>query len=132
MLGRLLLLFILIPLIELVILIDIGRIIGTGSTILLIVCTGVIGAYLARSEGMKTLYLIQNKLQSGQIPADEMLDGLIILIAGAVLLTPGILTDIFGFLLLFPQTRTYFKTWLKKKLSVHVTTFRSHQPPFDE
>jgi len=120
MFGRLLLLFIAVPLLELMILIDIGRVIGTGATLLLIVCTGVLGAYLARREGFRTLAAIRLKIRDGQLPADEMLDGLIILIAGAVLLTPGIITDLFGFLLLFSPARRRFREWLKERFSRHI------------
>lgn len=120
MFSRLLLLFIFIPLIELYILIDIGSVIGSGPTIALIICTGVVGAYLARLEGFRTFVTLQQKLGSGELPADEMLDGLIILIAGVVLITPGILTDLFGFLMLFRPTRTRFKTWLKNRFAGHI------------
>ncbi len=122
MFPRLLLLFIIVPLLELWILIDIGSFIGTGPTLLIIIGTGVLGAYLARKEGFRTFFSIQQKLNEGQIPADEMFDGLIILIAGAVLLTPGIITDIFGFLLLYAPTRKRFKIWMKQKFSGHIDT----------
>ncbi|MFC1728817.1 FxsA family protein [candidate division KSB1 bacterium] len=129
MLGRLLLLFIVVPLIELIILIDIGRLLGTGPAILIIVATGILGAYLARREGFKTLMAIREKLHAGQIPADELIDGLIILIAGALLITPGVLTDLSGFLLLFYPTRNRFRTWLKKRFSGSVTFSGGIQTP---
>ena len=129
MFGRLLILFILVPLIELIILIDIGRLIGTGPTIAIVIGTGILGAYLARMEGFRTLFTIRHKLQTGQIPADELLDGLIILIAGALLITPGIITDCFGFLMLFHPSRTRFKSWLKKRFSVYTNIYYSKHPP---
>ena len=96
MFARLLLLFIFVPLIELAVLIDVGRIIGTFATLTLIVVTGIVGAYLARMEGFRVFFTIRHKMSVGQLPADELIDGLIILIAGVLLLTPGIITDCFG------------------------------------
>ena len=129
MFGRLLILFIVVPLIELVILIDIGRLIGTVPTIVIVIGTGILGAYLARREGFRTLFTIRHKLQTGQLPADELLDGLIILIAGALLITPGIITDCFGFLMLYSPSRARFKSYLKKRFSVHSNVYYSNHSP---
>lgn len=126
MFARLLLLFILIPLVELFILLEISDVIGTGSTILIIIATGFLGAYLAKQEGLRTLFTLRQKMQQGQLPAEELVDGLIILIAGAVLLTPGVLTDLFGFMLLFRPTRKSFKDWLKNRFSVNISQFRQN------
>jgi len=123
MFSRLLILFITVPLIELYILIDIGSLIGTGPTLMLIIGTGILGAYLARREGFRTFVTLQQKLAGGQLPADEMLDGVIILGAGLVLLTPGVLTDIFGFLLLLRPTRERFKSWLKNRFAGHIKMY---------
>jgi UPF0716 protein FxsA len=123
MFGKLLLLFITIPFIELIILLDIGRNFGLIPTLVLIILTGIIGAYLAKMEGFRTITMIQSKLQTGELPADELIDGLIILIAGVVLITPGILTDTFGFLMLFRPTRSRFKQWLKDRFSGHVSMY---------
>ena len=97
---KIFILFITVPVQEIAILIDIGSYFGLGPTILLIVFTGALGAYLAKKEGLKTFFAIQNKLNAGEIPTEELIDGVIILAAGLVLLTPGIITDTFGFLLL--------------------------------
>ncbi|MEM7332272.1 MAG: FxsA family protein [Chloroflexota bacterium] len=105
MLSRLLLLFIIVPAIELILLIQMGRWIGTLPTVGLIVITGIVGAYLTRQQGMQVLRRVQQEAQSGQVPGGALLEGAMILIAGAVLMTPGVLTDIFGFILLIPQTR---------------------------
>ncbi len=117
MIARLLVLFILIPLIELFLLIEIGRQIGTLSTLAIIVCTGFFGAFLARRQGMSVLFQIQNELANERIPASQLVDGIIILLAGAVLITPGVLTDAFGFLCLMPVTRRMIKKmiwhWMK-------------------
>ncbi len=105
MLSRLLLLFILVPAIELFLLIQMGQWIGTLPTIGLIVVTGVVGAYLTRQQGVQVWRTVQQEVQSGQMPGGTLLEGVMILVAGAVLMTPGILTDTLGFLLLIPQTR---------------------------
>ena len=105
MLSRLLILFIVVPAVELILLIQMGRWIGTLPTVGLIVLTGIVGAYLARQQGVQVLRRIQQQVQSGQMPGEALLDGAMILVAGAVLMTPGVLTDALGFLLLIPQSR---------------------------
>ncbi len=116
MLLKLFLAFTLIPIIELYILIKIGAVIGAFSTIVLVILTGAVGAYLARLQGMQTMFKVQARLQQGEMPAEEMLDAVIIFGAGILLLTPGLLTDLAGLLLLFPATRFQFKKWLRLKL----------------
>lgn len=111
---KLFLAFTLIPALEIYILITVGSIIGAFNTLLLIILTGVTGAYLAKLEGMRTLLKIQSNLQQGVMPAEELIDALIILAAGLALLTPGFLTDLTGLLLLIPQVRFYVKRWLRK------------------
>ncbi len=115
MLGKLLLLFIIVPAIELILLIQIGQVVGTLPTIALIVFTGVLGAFLAKRQGMQVLTRIRIGTQSGQIPADSIFDGAIILVAGAFLMTPGILTDSVGFLCLIPVTRQMIKNFIRAK-----------------
>ena len=105
MLSRLLLLFIVVPAVELILLIQMGRWIGTLPTVGLIVVTGIVGAYLTRQQGVQVWRRAQQEAQNGQVPGGALLEGAMILIAGAVLMTPGVLTDAFGFLLLIPQTR---------------------------
>ncbi len=105
MILKLALLFVLVPLIELAILVEVGRHIGTLATVTLVIATGVLGAWLARREGLGVLVRIQNDLKAGRVPGPAMVDGVIILIAGIVLITPGLLTDIVGFLCLVPATR---------------------------
>ena len=107
---RLLLLFILIPAVELALLIEIGKRIGTLETLALIVVTGVLGAALARHQGLGVLRAARAEAAAGRLPAAALVDGLIILLAGAVLITPGVLTDIFGFLCLIPISRRWIKT----------------------
>lgn len=105
MLSRLLLLFILVPAVELLLLIQMGQWIGTLPTIGLIALTGIVGAFLARQQGVQVLRQVQQEIQNGQMPAAALLDGALILVAGAVLMTPGVLTDALGFLLLIPGSR---------------------------
>jgi len=113
MLLRLFLAFTLIPVIELYILIQIGTVIGSFSTILLIISTGIAGAYLARAQGMQTMMKVRSSMQQGIMPTEDLVDAVIILAAGIVLLTPGLLTDLFGLLLLFPPSRTLIKRYVR-------------------
>lgn len=113
--GRLLLLFILVPLVEMVLLIEIGKRIGTLATLGLIFLTGVIGAWLARRQGLAVIERVRAETQAGRVPAGPLIDGVMILIAGAVLITPGVLTDAFGFLCLIPAAREVFKKYLRQR-----------------
>ena len=115
MLGYLILLFIIIPILELAVLIKVGTCIGAGNTILIVILTGVAGAYLARSQGILTLIKIQEDLNRGIMPGDKIVDGLMILCGGVMLLTPGLITDLIGFMALIPATRYLIKQWLKNK-----------------
>ncbi|NLL14638.1 MAG: FxsA family protein [Fibrobacter sp.] len=116
MLARLVLLFTVLPLIELVILIEIGTHIGAFSTVLVVIATAIIGASLAKIQGINTIKRIQKSLAEGRIPAEELLDGFLIFIAGLLLIAPGFLTDISGFLFLIPVSRNRIKLWVKRKM----------------
>ncbi len=113
MLLRLILLFTVIPLIELYLLIQVGGYLGTLPTIGIVLITGIIGGLLARSQGLNVQRQIRTDLQNGIIPTDSLIDGLFILIAGALLITPGMLTDVCGFSLMVPRFRVGLKMWLK-------------------
>jgi len=115
MLGYLILLFTLVPIIELALLIKVGQHIGTMNTVTLVLVTGILGAILAKSQGLKTLNNIQNDLQMGIMPANRLFDGFMILVGGILLLTPGLITDALGFLMLIPYTRALLRIWIKKK-----------------
>lgn len=115
MFFRLLALFICVPLIELYLLFWIGGRIGPVPTIGLVVVTGFLGASLARQQGFKVWRRIQSELNSGQMPAGELIDGFLVLIGGIVLLTPGLLTDLCGFALMIPAVRAAMKTRLEKR-----------------
>ena len=124
MLLKLFLAFTIIPVVEIYLLIQIGTIFGALTSIALVIVTGFLGAYLARIQGLQTLFRIQERLREGQLPSGELLDALLIGIAGLVLLTPGFLTDAFGFLLLIPNTRTAIKQWLHRQIEVRYTSTR--------
>ena len=115
MLGYLILLFIAVPIVELALLIKVGQYIGVFNTIILVIGTGVAGAFLAKREGLKTLYDIQQDLDLGMLPSEHLLDGFFIFCGGLLLLTPGLITDILGFFFLIPYTRSLVKEWLKNR-----------------
>ena len=115
MLLKLFLAFTLIPIIELYLLIEVGTIIGALNTVILVIVTGFAGAWLARLQGMQTMIRVRSSLQQGIMPAEELMDALLIFMAGIVLLTPGFVTDAAGLLLLIPETRNYFKRFLRHK-----------------
>ena len=112
--GRLLLLFIAIPIIELFLLVEIGQRVGTLTTVGIIIATAAVGASLARQQGMSTLARLRADLAAGRSPADPIVDGVLILVAAAVLITPGLLTDLAGFLCLIPAFRRLVKRYLRR------------------
>ena len=124
MLLKLFLAFTIIPILEIYLLIKLGTILGALKTVIIVILTGILGAALARFEGLNTLMRIKEGLNRGEMPAEGMLDALLILIAGIFLLTPGFLTDLAGLLILIPQFRTLLKRWLRKKFGDWV---RGHQ-----
>ena len=111
MLWVLILLFTVLPILELVVIIKVGQMFGVLNTVILVLAIAVVGGYLSRLQGFLILQKIQNNLQRGILPTSEMLDGLLVFCAGILLLMPGFISDIFGLILLFPTTR-----WLVKKL----------------
>jgi UPF0716 protein FxsA len=113
MIGTLLILFIVLPFVELYILIELGSSIGTLPTLGIVVLTGIAGAALAKHQGLSVLQRIQTEMSFGQMPGDVIFDGVLVLIGAVLLITPGILTDTTGFLLLIPVTRELFKKYLK-------------------
>ncbi len=121
---RLLLLFAILPLVELTLLLVLADYTSWWVTIGLVLTTGLVGASLARWQGFRTIRRIQDELRRGEIPADALLDGLLILIAGALLITPGILTDLTGFALLAPPVRAIVKRRLRSRMVLR-TRFRA-------
>ena len=120
MFHKLLLLFIIIPIVELAILIELSSRIGLIHTIIIIIITGTIGAALARDQGFKVFQRIKLNLTQGKIPADDLLIGVIILSGGLLLITPGLFTDIAGFIFIIPGTRKILKKLLKRKIKKYV------------
>lgn len=116
MLGRLALLFIAVPLLELALLIQVGRWTGIWTTVGLVFLTGILGAALARAEGLRTLWSFRADVARGRIPGQALQDGLAILVGGALLLTPGFVTDVVGFALLFPPTRRALQAAVRRRL----------------
>ncbi len=116
MVLRLFILFTIIPFIELALLIKIGSIIGTIETLFIIIVTGLIGAFMVRAAGVQCIFRIRENLNSGIFPTDDLFSGLLILFSGAFLVTPGLLTDAVGFILLFSPTREIIKQYLMKYL----------------
>ncbi|MBW1698554.1 MAG: membrane protein FxsA [Deltaproteobacteria bacterium] len=130
MFYKLFLAFTLIPVAEIYLFIKIGGAIGAFNTIALVILTAFFGAHLARMQGMQTMFRIRISLQQGVMPGEDLIDALLIFVAGIVLLTPGFLTDAFGLFLLYPHTRKVFKKWLKQRLNrwiqdqdIHITRY---------
>lgn len=125
-----LILFITIPLVEIAILIKIGKIIGAGYTIALVIGTAFLGVSLLRIQGISTLAKVQANVNRGQLPATELIEGLILLISGVLLLTPGFFTDMLGFLMLVPMLRqrlaeTFFVNFMKNRINIRQTQTRN-------
>lgn len=116
MFFKLILAFIVIPVIELWILIRLGSEIGILNTILIVFLTGVVGAFLAKKEGLGIVNRIRIDMSQGKMPADELINGLCVLVGGAMLLTPGIFTDLIGLSLVIPGTRNFIKTKIREKM----------------
>lgn len=116
MLAKLILVFTLVPLVELWLLFRVAEFIGGGATVVIVAMTGFFGVLLAKSQGVKILREMGARLSTGEMPAAGLIDGVCILLGGAFLLTPGLITDVAGFLLLFPLSRSIMKVYIKKKL----------------
>ena len=137
--ATLLVLFIAIPLIELFLLLQMSHYTGWLFTLGLVILTGILGASLARSQGGGVLRRISAASSSGKMPTQELADGLMILVAGAVLLTPGVLTDLFGFSLLTPWCRVFYRKWLMKwfqsrfkvSMQMHHPSGRTPSPDYE-
>ena len=115
------LLFLAVPIVEIYLLIQVGSIIGVFPTILMVVGTAVLGAFLLRQQGLSTLTRFQNNMAQGQLPAMEILEGIILLVGGALLMTPGFFTDTIGFLCLLPFSRRAIVHVLVRHSIVKVT-----------
>jgi UPF0716 protein FxsA len=131
-------LFVVVPAVELTLLNQLWNATGLPATLALVLATGFVGATLARMQGMSAWRKIHESMAGGRTPGPELVDGVMILLAGAVLITPGIITDCVGFLFLVPQVRSRFGKWAVKtfknrtlaKFTVHTST--GPQPPQQE
>lgn len=132
MFAKLLFLFIAVPIMELAIFIRLGDSLGIGATLAIILVTAILGAGLTKSQGRQALQNFNQALASGKMPHREATDGLLILVAGAVLLTPGFLTDALGFALLFPPTRAIFRHRLAASLKEKIRLVPSGGSPFSQ
>ncbi len=120
MLLRLFLLFTLIPIAELALLIRIGGWLGLGPTLLLVAGTGAAGAWLARREGLRSWLAVQAELGQGKLPGESLVHAMLILVAGVVLITPGVITDVAGILLLLPPVRKGLIARLRRRFEAQI------------
>ena len=129
MIFKLFLAFTIIPFLELAILVHLGGYLGFLNTLVIVILTAIVGAYLAKLQGLQTMLKVRSSLSRGELPAEDLFDAMIIFAAGVVLLTPGFITDLGGILLLIPFTRNAFKRWLRirfdnwvsqNKMNIHI------------
>ncbi|WP_426570959.1 FxsA family protein [Aquihabitans sp. McL0605] len=111
----LILLFIVAPLAELYVIIQVASVIGGWETIALLIVESAIGAWLLKRQGLATLGKISTAVSEGRVPSNELLDGLLLLVAGALMLAPGFIGDVLGFLLIIPFTRLPFRALLRRR-----------------
>ncbi|WP_100657899.1 FxsA family protein [Alteromonas flava] len=125
--GILFLLFAIMPIVEIALLIQVGEVIGGWNTVAIVIVTAFVGAYLVKREGLSTLQQAQTKMQQGTLPGDELAQGLLLVIAGVLLVTPGFVTDIIGLLFTLPPTRKLFARALLHRMAnsqrVHTHVF---------
>ncbi|HGS4861089.1 TPA: FxsA family protein [Vibrio cholerae] len=130
----LLFLFIAVPVIEIALFIQVGSVLGVWPTIGLVLLTAIVGASLVRSQGLRTLLTVQQRLAQGQLPAQQILEGVMLAVAGVLLLTPGFFTDILGLMILLPAPRAYLAKQLMSRVvvgNIHASGAGFEQPnPF--
>ena len=117
MVGFLLLLFVLVPIAELYVIVQVGHAIGIFNTLALLVVVSRIGAWLMKREGLGTLRRAQRQVDAGMVPGQELVDGALIILGGALMLAPGFLTDIVGILLLLPPVRAAVRAFARRRLT---------------
>ncbi len=120
MLGVLVVLFVVVPIVELFVIIQVGQVIGAWNTIGLLLLISFAGAWLVKREGLGVIQRFRTQLDRGVIPGREIADGVLIILAGALLLTPGFITDLMGMLLLLPPTRAAVRRTALRRLSSKV------------
>lgn len=130
------LLFIIIPIIEIAVLMQVGAILGAWPTIAIVIITAWLGAKNVRQQGISTLNSVQTKMAQGEMPSEEIVSGILLLVSGVLLVTPGFVTDAFGLLLLVPTFRRLFIKSLQQQLvkqqtnnsTFYTQSFTTHQP----
>lgn len=125
MFAGLALAFLVVPFLELFVILEVGSLLGVVPTVVLLVVVSIVGAWLAKREGVGVIRRIQRSVQRGQMPADELVDGALIVLAGALLVTPGFLTDILGISLLVPPTRAVIRAAARRSIArrARITTW---------
>jgi UPF0716 protein FxsA len=119
-LALLALVFIVVPLVELYVIVQVGQEIGVLATILLLFVVSIVGAWLARHEGFVVFQRVRERVERGEVPGKELVDGMLVMLGGVLLLSPGFVTDVVGILLLFPPTRVAARTFLRRRFRVQV------------
>ncbi|HWP57581.1 MAG TPA: FxsA family protein [Candidatus Acidoferrales bacterium] len=125
MLAWLFFVFTVVPIVELYVLIKIGNVLGALNTVVLLVATALAGAFLVRLEGIRTFARMTSNLARGIVPAEELVDGLLIFVAGVLLITPGIFTDVLALFLLIPFSRAFMKRWLRRRFDRMIASGRA-------
>jgi UPF0716 protein FxsA len=129
MLAKLFIIFAVVPVLELYLLIKVGRLIGAWETVSILLAISFAGAWLVRHQGFSILARIQSELAAGRLPTAQLLDGFLLLVGGILLLTPGFLTDLLGLIFLLPAGRyilkQYLQRWMERRLSKGVISIRS-------
>jgi len=118
--GKLVLLFTIVPLVELYLLLFLGNLMGFWPTVLLVLLTGVVGAWLAKREGLRVFRKYRDALSEGRMPEEGVLGGLLVLVGGVLLVTPGVLTDLTGLALLFPPTRRIIAAHMRARFEKRI------------
>ena len=119
---------VLMPLLELYVLVQVGQVIGAGWTIALLVVSGIAGTWLIRHEGGRAWHALREAIEGGRMPANELADGGLILLGGALMLAPGFVTDAFGVLLILPFARPVFRRTLAAMVARRITVVDVTRP----
>lgn len=120
MLGLLALLFVAVPFVELYVILQVGHAIGVLNTIGLLILVSVVGAWLVKHEGLAVVHRARVQMLDGRVPATEVIDGVLVLFAGALLITPGFLSDVLGVVLLLPPSRAAVRAYARRRLAARV------------
>src|SRR3954470_3395929 len=123
------LVFVVVPLVELYVIVQVGQAIGVLNTIGLLLLVSLVGAWLARHEGFIVIQRVRERMDRGEVPGRELIDGLLVLTGGLLLVAPGFVTDAFGILLLFPPTRAVARAIVQRRFSIQVQAGPRRRPP---